>query len=192
MHYLFNSQSSLASLICHSLNVWCAFLFCFSKCSSGILASLHRPLLSIGRFFLFQYPWPLPQHCLKTPSESQAVRKAFWARLWSLSVETGAFLLSTGAPHGWPAVTSACWLLSASLLVLSWVNSSPRAQPPPVRRADLAQLLILGLHRVGGDGPSTADLETLCLLASQRGLSLELLFGISGLVCSKPGSYSSS
>lgn len=48
-----------------------------------------------------------------------------------------------------------------------------------MRRADLAQLLILGLHRVGGDAPSTTDLETLCLLASQRGLSLELLFGIS-------------
>lgn len=195
MNYLFNSQSSLASLTCHSLNGWHAFLFFFffSKCSSGILASLHRPLVPIGRFFLFQYARPLLQHCLKIPSESQAARKAFWARLWSLSWRQELSSSPLGQHNGWPAVTSpsACWLLSASLQVLSWVNS-PQELSLPVRRAGLAQLLILGLHRVGGDGPSTTDLETLCLLASQRGLSLELLFGISGLVCSKPGSYSSS
>lgn len=40
-----------------------------------------------------------------------------------------------------------------------------------------------------GDGLSPTNLETLCLLASQRGLSLELHFGISDLFCSKPGSY---
>lgn len=83
-----------------------------------------------------------------------------------------------------------CWAPSLWTVSVSYLpRTALQGLSLPVRRADLHQRLILGFCRVGQDGPSSTNLETLCLLASQRGLSLELHFRISDLLCSKPGSY---